>query len=230
MRQFYRQEIYGDGACLFRALAGASFFAHCGYNLGRGCGFEDEASLDEVVLNGLTAWLRHHTMQSLCSRGSEAAVLKPRALFDMCHELLAAHRDTPLDLATIRANFRLERLEELGEGTRLFKEIGMTAGTLARSGMAGGESFHGYCRRMQKPTEWGGCGELAVLATEVLQCPVHLFRAVLRDPQEPHLWHLRRAHAWEGGARGAAGADDASAHLLYTGNHYEALLPFSASA
>lgn len=226
MRAFYRQEIHGDGACLFRSVACASFFAHCGYNLGRGCAFEAERNLDDVVLNGLTAWLRHHTMRALCS--PDPPLIKAHALFDMCLELLTTHRDTPLDLGMIRDNFHQEKLEEIGEGSRVLTNIGMTARTLAHSGMKGGETFHGYCRRMQKPKEWGGCGELAILATQVLQCPAHLFHLV-DSPSTTHLRRIQRKHVWPGGndREGTPPpALDASIHLLYTGDHYEALLPF----
>ena len=75
---------------------------------------------------------------------------------------------------------------------------------------------------MQKPKE-GSCGELAILATQVMQYPAHLFHCVAGQATTQKMRRLRRKHVWPGEHEREGTlppALDTNIHLLYTSDHH----------
>ena len=222
--QLVCQEVHGDGACLFRAAALSWCFARTGLNLGRGAAMGSERTLADAALNRLAQILRDATVGTLCTdHDPDPAAL--RAILDRCVKVV---RESGLESADPEAWAKVRReqdeLRHRPQVANRKKEVmeGVDAETVASSGLRGAESLAGYCRRMRSDSEWGGEGELAVLARRVLVQPVVVWQRARRLPAAPQgvgeLWALRPLRSWAGGG-------GPSLHLHYTGDHYEALLP-----
>ena len=213
------QPVHGDGACLFRAAALAWCFARTGLNLGRGAAMGAERALADAALNRLAQLLRDATVGTLCTdhdpdpgalRGTLARLVR------LVREHGSESTDPKAWAAVRREQVDLRHKPQVANGHKQVLE-GVDAETVSTSGRRGSESLAGYCRRMRGDREWGGEGELAVLARRVLGHPVVVWRRARRLPAPGERWALRALRRWPG-----AGP---ALHLHYTGDHYEALLP-----